>query len=128
MTRNDDPATTEGRIRSLETRPLPEGQLATGIDSVTLTIRDFPHTPPGAVGPSQCSVVVRYSPRLATVDAGSLEAYLGTQAKVEATVEELASRLADDVAAALKPRELSLELTQRSADGLTITAKAIRGE
>ena len=99
---------------------------APGAQRVTLTATEFTSICPRSGQPDFGSVIIEYTPGELCLESKALKVYLWSFRDEPAFCEALAARIADDVAAAIAPRALRVEVHQNVRGGIGIVAVAER--
>ncbi|MGE5549901.1 MAG: preQ(1) synthase [Bacteroidota bacterium] len=110
-------------LRRLEVFPKPAG-----VEKVVLTSDEVTSLCPVTGQPDWETVTIAYAPAQVCVESKSLKLYLWSFREEGVFCEALAARIAQDIAAACKPRWCRVTVTQKPRGGITITATAVTGE
>ena len=107
-------------ILKAEAFPAPNVQL------VTMTGTEFTSICPKTGQPDFGSVIIEYKPRDLCIESKALKYYLWSYRNEGAFCEALAAQIADDVVYAIKPKSVSVRVTQNVRGGIAIVAEASR--
>ena len=99
---------------------------APDVQRVTLTATEFTSVCPRSGQPDFGSVVIEYTPRERCIESKALKVYLWSYRDEPAFCEALAARIADDVADAISPANVRVEVHQNVRGGIGIVAVAER--
>ena len=103
-----------------------EAFAAPRIDLVTMEAVEFTSICPRTGQPDFGSVVIEYAPAKRCLESRALKYYLWSYRNEGAFCEALAARIADDVAYAIAPRSLKVEVRQNVRGGIALVATARR--
>ncbi len=103
-----------------------EAFAAPRIDLVTMEAVEFTSICPKTGQPDFGSVVIEYAPAKRCLESRALKYYLWSYRNEGAFCEALAARIADDVAYAIAPRSLKVEVMQNVRGGIALVATARR--
>ncbi len=109
-------------VLKAEAFPAPNVQL------VTMTGTEFTSICPKTGQPDFGTVIIEYAPRELCIESKSLKYYLWSYRNEGAFCEALAAQIADDVVYAIKPKSLTVRVTQNVRGGIALVAEASRGE
>jgi len=113
----------EGRVALRdEAIPAPDTQ------RVRLRAVEFTSLCPRTGQPDFGSVTIEYAPGERLIESRSLKFYLWTFRDEGAFCENLAARIADDIAAAIEPVWVRVDVHQNVRGGIEILARAERGD
>jgi len=108
-------------VLKAEAFPAPNVQL------VTMTGTEFTSICPKTGQPDFGTVTIEYVPNEVCIESKALKYYLWSYRNEGAFCESLAARIADDVVYAIKPKSLTVRVTQNVRGGIAIVAEASRG-
>jgi len=103
-----------------------EAFAAPRVSLVTMEAVEFTSICPKTGQPDFGSVVIEYEPRKRCLESRALKYYLWSYRNEGAFCEALAARIADDVAYAIAPRSLKVEVMQNVRGGIALVATARR--
>jgi len=109
-------------VLKFEAFPAPNVQL------VTMTGTEFTSICPKTGQPDFGTVIIEYEPRDLCIESKALKYYLWSYRDEGAFCEALAAQIADDVVYAIKPKSLTVRVTQNVRGGIALVAEARRGE
>ena len=109
-------------VRRLEVFPAPAG-----VDRVTLSSDEVTSLCPVTGQPDFATVTIEYAPDGLCLESKSLKLYLWSFREAGIFCEALASRIAEDISAACRPRWCCVTVIQKPRGGIKITATATRG-
>ena len=95
---------------------------------VTMTGTEFTSICPKTGQPDFGTVIIEYAPAKLCIESKSLKYYLWSYRDEGAFCEALAAQIADDVVYAIKPKSLTVRVTQNVRGGIGLVAEAHRGE
>ncbi|MBT9167921.1 MAG: NADPH-dependent 7-cyano-7-deazaguanine reductase [Syntrophomonadaceae bacterium] len=99
-----------------------------GATTVEFSTKEFTSLCPVTGQPDWCSIVIKYSPNALCVESKSLKLYLQSYRNEHGFIEELTTRIFEDIFTVLKPLYLEVAVTATPRGGLSLTArKIIRG-
>lgn len=107
-------------VLKAEAFPAPNVQL------VTMTGTEFTSICPKTGQPDFGTVTIEYEPRERCIESKALKYYLWSYRDEGAFCESLAAQIADDVVYAIKPRSVSVRVTQTVRGGIAIVSEARR--
>ena len=107
-------------VLKAEAFPAPNAQL------VTMTGTEFTSICPKTGQPDFGTVIIEYEPGKLCVESKSLKYYLWSYRDEGAFCESLAAQIADDVVYAIKPKALTVRVTQNVRGGIALVAEARR--
>jgi len=107
-------------VLKAEAFPAPNLQL------VTMTGTEFTSLCPKTGQPDFGTVTIEYEPAKLCIESKSLKYYLWSYRDEGAFCESLAAQIADDVDYAIKPRSLTVRVTQSVRGGIALVAEARR--
>ena len=107
-------------VLKAEAFPAPNLQL------VTMTGTEFTSLCPKTGQPDFGTVTIEYEPAKLCIESKSLKYYLWSYRDEGAFCESLAAQIADDVVYAIKPRSLTVCVTQSVRGGIALVAEARR--
>jgi 7-cyano-7-deazaguanine reductase len=107
-------------VLKAEALPAPNVQL------VTMTGTEFTSICPRTGQPDFGTVIVEYVPRELCIESKALKYYLWSYRNEGAFCEALAAQIADDVVYAIKPKSLTVRVTQNVRGGIALVAEARR--
>ena len=107
-------------VLKAEAFPAPNVQL------VTMTGTEFTSICPKTGQPDFGTVIIEYEPRDSCIESKALKYYLWSYRNEGAFCESLAARIADDVVYAIKPRAVTVRVTQNVRGGIALVAEARR--
>jgi len=94
---------------------------------VTLNATEFTSICPKTGQPDFGRVIIEYVPKDLCIESKSLKYYLWSYRNEGAFCEALAAQIADDVVYAIKPKSLTVRVTQNVRGGIALVAEARRG-
>ena len=100
---------------------------APDVQTVKLFTMEFTSLCPKTGQPDFGTVSIEYLPDALCLESKSLKYYLWAFRNVGEFCESLASRIADDIVFAIRPKHLQVEVTQNVRGGIAIVARAVRG-
>ena len=100
---------------------------APNVQLVTMTGTEFTSICPKTGQPDFGTVTIEYVPNEVCIESKALKYYLWSYRNEGAFCESLAARIADDVVYAIKPKSLTVRVTQNVRGGIAIVAEASRG-
>ena len=109
-------------VRHLETFPAPAG-----VGRVTLGSDEVTSLCPVTGQPDFATVTIEYAPDGLCLESKSLKLYLWSFREEGLFCEAMAARVAGDVAAACRPKWVTVTVVQKPRGGITITARASAG-
>ena len=101
---------------------------APNVQLVTMTGTEFTSICPKTGQPDFGTVIIEYVPRELCIESKALKYYLWSYRNEGAFCESLAAQIADDVVYAIKPKSLTVRVTQNVRGGIALVAEASRGE
>lgn len=107
-------------VLKAEAFPAPNVQL------VTMTGTEFTSICPKTGQPDFGTVIIEYEPRELCIESKALKYYLWSYRDEGAFCESLAAQIADDVVSAIKPKSLTVRVTQNVRGGIALVAEARR--
>ena len=107
-------------VLKAEAFPAPNVQL------VTMTGTEFTSICPKTGQPDFGTVIIEYEPAKLCIESKSLKYYLWSYRDEGAFCEALAAQIADDVVYAIKPKSLTVRVTQNVRGGIALVAEASR--
>jgi 7-cyano-7-deazaguanine reductase len=107
-------------VLKAEAFPAPNVQL------VTMTGTEFTSICPKTGQPDFGTVIIEYEPRELCIESKALKYYLWSYRDEGAFCESLAAQIADDIVYAIKPKTLSVRVTQNIRGGIALLAEARR--
>ncbi|HLZ46645.1 MAG TPA: preQ(1) synthase [Gemmatimonadales bacterium] len=107
-------------VLKAEAFPAPNVQL------VTMTGTEFTSICPKTGQPDFGTVIIEYVPRELCIESKALKYYLWSYRNEGAFCEALAAQIADDVVYAIKPKSLTVRVTQNVRGGIALVAEARR--
>jgi 7-cyano-7-deazaguanine reductase len=107
-------------VLKAEAFPAPSVQL------VTMTGTEFTSMCPKTGQPDFGTVTIEYEPRELCIESKALKYYLWSYRDEGAFCESLAAQIADDVVYAIKPKSLTVRVTQNVRGGIALVAEARR--
>jgi len=108
-------------VLKAEAFPAPNVQL------VMMTGTEFTSICPKTGQPDFGTVTIEYVPNEVCIESKALKYYLWSYRNEGAFCESLAAQIADDVVYAIKPKSLTVRVTQNVRGGIAIVAEASRG-
>lgn len=105
--------------RNLETFPISDPS-----QEITIDCREFTCRCPVTGQPDWATICIQYQPRDRAVETKSLKLYLETFRDEPIFHEHLATRLRDDLAAALKPASLRVTVSFNVRGGIALAASS----
>lgn len=99
---------------------------APDVQKVSMTGSEFTSLCPRTGQPDFGTVAIEYQPDALCIESRSLKYYLWAYREEPAFVESVAARIADDVAYAIAPRQVTVQVTQNVRGGIAIVATATR--
>jgi len=105
-----------------------EAFAAPNTQRVILTGTEFTSICPKTGQPDFGTVTIEYEPGKSCIESKALKYYLWSYRHEGAFCEALAAQIADDVVYAVKPRAVTVRVTQNVRGGIAIVAEASRGE
>ena len=111
-----------------EAREILKGEAfpAPNVQLVTMTGTEFTSICPKTGQPDFGTVIIAYEPRELCIESKSLKYYLWSYRNEGAFCESLAAQIADDVVYAIKPKSLTVRVTQNVRGGIALVAEARR--
>ncbi|HXG96434.1 MAG TPA: preQ(1) synthase [Gemmatimonadales bacterium] len=107
-------------VLKAEAFPAPDVQL------VTMTGTEFTSICPKTGQPDFGTVIIEYVPKDLCIESKALKYYLWSYRNEGAFCEALAAQIADDVVYAIKPKSLTVRVTQNVRGGIALVAEARR--
>ena len=107
-------------VLKAEAFPAPNVQL------VTMTGTEFTSICPKTRQPDFGTVTIEYEPRERCIESKALKYYLWSYRDEGAFCESLAAQIADDVVYAIKPKSVTVRVTQNVRGGIAIVSEARR--
>ncbi len=120
LPRPENPKQAREVLKS-EAFPAPDVQL------VTMTGTEFTSLCPKTGQPDFGTVTIEYVPKDLCIESKALKYYLWSYRNEGAFCEALAAQIADDVVYAIKPRSVTVRVTQNVRGGIALVAEASRG-
>jgi len=108
-------------VLKAEAFPAPNVQL------VTMTGTEFTSLCPKTGQPDFGTVTIEYVPKDRCLESKALKYYLWSYRNEGAFCEALAAQIADDVVYAIKPKSVTVRVTQNERGGIALVAEASRG-
>ncbi len=99
---------------------------APNVRLVTLTGTEFTSICPKTGQPDFGTVIIEYVPKDLCIESKALKYYLWSYRNEGAFCEALAAQIADDVVYAIKPKSLTVRVTQNVRGGIALVAEASR--
>ena len=99
---------------------------APNVQVVTMTGTEFTSICPKTGQPDFGTVIIEYEPRELCIESKALKYYLWSYRDAGAFCESLAAQIADDVVYAIKPKSLTVRVTQNVRGGIALVAEARR--
>jgi 7-cyano-7-deazaguanine reductase len=99
---------------------------APNVQLVTMTGTEFTSICPKTGQPDFGTVIIEYEPRELCIESKALKYYLWSYRNEGAFCEALAAQIADDVIYAIKPKSLTVRVTQNVRGGIALVAEARR--
>ncbi|HEY7195270.1 MAG TPA: preQ(1) synthase [Gemmatimonadales bacterium] len=99
---------------------------APNLQVVTMTGTEFTSICPKTGQPDFGTVTIEYEPAKLCIESKSLKYYLWSYREEGAFCESLAAEIADDVVYAIKPKSLTVRVTQNVRGGIALVAEARR--
>ena len=103
-----------------------EAFAAPNLQLVTMTGTEFTSICPKTGQPDFGTVTIEYEPVKLCIESKSLKYYLWSYRDEGAFCESLAAQIADDVVYAIKPKSLTVRVTQNVRGGIALVAEARR--
>jgi 7-cyano-7-deazaguanine reductase len=103
-----------------------EAFAAPNLQLVRMDAQEFTSLCPRSGQPDFGSVVIEYVPNKRCLESKAVKYYLGSYRDAPAFCEALAAQIADDVARAISPRSLRVEVRQNVRGGIALVATAVR--
>jgi 7-cyano-7-deazaguanine reductase len=97
------------------------------VQLVTMTGTEFTSLCPKTGQPDFGTVIIEYEPGELCIESKALKYYLWSYRDEGAFCESLAAQIADDVVYAIKPKSLTVRVTQNVRGGIALVAEARRG-
>ncbi len=119
LPRPENPREAREVLKS-EAFPAPNAQL------VTMTGTEFTSICPKTGQPDFGTVIIEYVPKDLCIESKALKYYLWSYRNEGAFCETLAAQIADDVVYAIKPKSLTVRVTQNVRGGIALMAEARR--
>lgn len=119
LPRPENPREAREVLKS-EAFPTPNVQL------VTMTGTEFTSICPRTGQPDFGTVTIAYEPAKLCIESKALKYYLWSYRNEGAFCESLAAQIADDVVYAIKPKSLTVRVTQNVRGGIALVAEARR--
>lgn len=94
---------------------------------VTMTGTEFTSLCPKTGQPDFGTVTIEYEPAKLCIESKALKYYFWSYRNEGAFCEALAAQIADDVVYAIKPKSVTVRVTQNVRGGIAIVAEASRG-
>ncbi|MBT9170271.1 MAG: NADPH-dependent 7-cyano-7-deazaguanine reductase [Actinobacteria bacterium] len=94
-----------------------------GATTVEFSTDEFTSLCPVTGQPDWCSIVIKYTPNTLCVESKSLKLYLQSYRNEHGFIEELATRIFEDISTTLKPLYLEVVITATPRGGLSLTAR-----
>lgn len=107
-------------VLKAEAFPAPNVQL------VTMTGTEFTSICPKTGQPDFGTVIIEYVPKDLCIESKALKYYLWSYRNEGAFCEALAAQIAEDVVYAIKPKSLTVRVTQNVRGGIALVAEARR--
>ena len=107
-------------VLKAEAFPAPNVQL------ITMTGTEFTSICPRTGQPDFGTVTIEYEPREKCIESKALKYYLWSYRDEGAFCESLAAQIADDVVYAIKPKSVTVRVTQNVRGGIALVAEARR--
>jgi 7-cyano-7-deazaguanine reductase len=99
---------------------------APDVQNVTMTGTEFTSICPKTGQPDFGTVTIEYVPGELCIESKALKYYLWSYRNEGAFCEALAARIADDVVYAIKPKSVTVRVTQNVRGGIALVAEASR--
>jgi len=119
LPRPENPREAREVLKS-EAFPAPNTQL------VSMTGTEFTSICPKTGQPDFGTVIIEYVPKDLCIESKALKYYLWSYRNEGAFCETLAAQIADDVVYAIKPKSLTVRVTQNVRGGIALMAEARR--
>ena len=100
---------------------------APDVQRVTMTGTEFTSICPKTGQPDFGTVTIEYVPKDLCIESKALKYYLWSYRNEGAFCEALAAQIADDVVFAIKPKSVTVRVTQNVRGGIALVAEASRG-
>src|SRR6266480_1085003 len=120
LPRPENPKQAREVLRS-EAFPAPD------VQHVTMPGTAFTSLCPQTGQPDFGTVTIEYVPKDLCIESKALKYYLWSYRNEGAFCEALAAQIADDVVYAIKPRSVTVRVTQNVRGGIALVAEASRG-
>lgn len=104
--------------RILETFPAPY------VWTVTFETSEFTSLCPITGQPDWCTVIISYTPNTLCLESKSLKLYLQSFRNEKGFIEQLASRIRDDINNVLQPSRLTVIIKSTPRGGISVAAEA----
>jgi 7-cyano-7-deazaguanine reductase len=101
---------------------------APDVQLITMEATEFTALCPRTGQPDFGAVTIEYTPKTLCIESKALKYYLWSFRNEGAFCESIAARIADDIAYAIDPVGVMVEVTQNIRGGIGIVARATRGE
>ncbi len=101
---------------------------APDVQLITMEATEFTALCPRTGQPDFGGVTIEYTPKTLCIESKALKYYLWSFRNEGAFCESIAARIADDIAYAIDPVGVMVEVTQNIRGGIGIVARATRGE
>ncbi len=99
---------------------------APDVQNVTMTGTEFTSICPKTGQPDFGTVTIEYVPGELCIESKALKYYLWSYRNEGAFCEALAAQIADDVVYAIKPKSVTVRVTQNVRGGIALVAEASR--
>ena len=103
-----------------------EAFAAPNVQLVTMTGTEFTSICPKTGQPDFGTVTIEYEPAKLCIESKALKYYLWSYRNEGAFCESLAAQIADDVVFAIKPKTVTVRVTQNVRGGIALVAEAKR--
>ncbi|MFN2571141.1 MAG: preQ(1) synthase [Gemmatimonadales bacterium] len=100
---------------------------APDVQRVTMTGTEFTSICPKTGQPDFGTVTIDYEPAKLCIESKALKYYLWSYRNEGAFCESLAAQIADDVVYAIRPKLVTVRVTQNVRGGIALVAEASRG-
>ena len=103
-----------------------EAFAAPNLQHVRVDAQEFTSLCPRSGQPDFGSVTIEYEPKAKCLESKALKYYLASYRDTPAFCEALAAQIADDIAKAIAPKSLRVDVRQNVRGGIALVATAVR--
>jgi len=103
-----------------------ESFVSPNLQRILVEAQEFTSLCPKSGQPDFVCVTIEYVPRKRCLESKALKYYLWSYRNTAAYCETIAAQIADDVARAISPKSLRVEVRQNVRGGIALAATAIR--